>query len=130
MRDQPELLKDDADSPPQLGQLPARGRREVAAEERDETARRTLGEIDKLQKARFAGPARAGEEREGAGAKRQRDVAQHLRPFAVPLADVLESNHRDDLARKIAWRRRCVQSAVFGTLLVAPPSAEYKGIRV
>ena len=114
MLDQPEILEDDADPPPERRHLSPRRGRDLAAEERDQAARGTLGEIDQLQQARFAGAAGAGEEVEGAGLEMERDIAEYFRPRAVSHPDILETNQvrASILARPLTPRGRLCMSGM------------------
>ena len=75
MRDQPEILEDDADPPAEAGQALARHGDDVLAEQADQPAARPLREIEQLEQRGLARARRAGEEIEAALAQRESEIA-------------------------------------------------------
>src|SRR5258708_8350232 len=118
MRDEAEILEHDADAPAQCRQLLARRRREIPAEQRDESARWPLGQVDELEQTRFAGPTRPGQEVEAAWPQLHGDVAPDLPPGALAHADILEANQ--DLACLSCCRPRRANIARRGQARPAP----------
>ena len=117
MRHQPKILEDDADLAPERRQIAARQPGEVLAEQRDEPARRMLGEADQAQQRRLAGARGSGEEMERARRQVQGDVAQHLGSEAVAHADILEAHHGSAKMTRRARGRKAARR------LASPPGA-------
>src|SRR6185312_2275363 len=146
MFDQAEILEHDADLAAQRRQLAPGRRGDVATEQRDEAARRPLGQIHELQQAGLAGAAGPGEEVEGTGCELHADVAQHLGPRAIPHADILETNqgarspsHRgashhappgqDGTMRRFASSRAGASAPAAPAVRAAPPPAPAGRVR-
>ncbi len=83
-----EVLEDDADGPPQLGDLPLRDRGHVAPADQDLPLRRQLLAEHELQEGGLARPRGPGEEAELALVDVQRDVGQRRGLPVVLLVDV------------------------------------------
>ena len=116
MRDQPEILEDDADPPAEAGQAAARHGDDVLAEQADQAAARAQREIEQLQQRGLAGARRAGEEIEAALAQRESEIGQGLGAGAVAQPDIFELDDRSAalsaaspdipmLAIACTWRR-------------------------
>src|SRR5262249_37048063 len=90
--EQPEVLKYDADAPPQVRERILRQRRDVVAEYRDEDARRSQREKQQPQQRGFAGARRPGQELERVGLDLEIEVAQNLAPEPVAQSDVFEAD--------------------------------------
>lgn len=90
MRDQPEILEDDADTAAKSGQARARHRHRILAEQADDAAAGALRKVEKLQQRRLAGAACPGQEIEGAAGQREADVGQRFLPGAVPQPNIFE----------------------------------------
>ena len=104
--DQPEILEDDADTPPQRGSGGAVQRRYIAVEQRQTTTRGTLRQGHDAQEGCLADAARPGQEAEIAGRQGQRYVVQQLGAVIPPLADMFEPDHRPLRRRRSPGRRR------------------------
>jgi hypothetical protein len=100
MREQPEILVDDADAPAQQGGFPARDAGGMDAQNIDPAKMRMLGQIHQFQHAGLAGARGAGQPAEAA----IRDIEGHGRDHihrgggAFPLMpvfqpDIVESDH-------------------------------------
>ena len=103
MGDEPEILEDDADPPPEAGQALPRHGDDVLAEQFDQAAARPLGEVEELEERGLARARRAGEEVEAAVAQREAEVRQRLRSRAIAQPDIVEL---DDAAARVQTRLR------------------------
>ncbi len=115
MRDEPELLEDDADPPPEAGQAAARHGDDILAEQPDQAAAWPLGEVEELEERRLARTRGAGQEVEAALAQRKAEVRQRLGARAVAQAHIVElddtacgaqppASARTQARRSMAWR--------------------------
>ena len=93
MVEQPEILIDDADAPPDIGQFVARDGGEVPLEDIDQAPGRPMGQIHQFQQGRLARPACPHQEVKGARFQFERDIAQDFGARAIPHADIFEPNH-------------------------------------
>ena len=94
MRDQPEILEDDADPAAKAGQAAARHGDDVLAEQADQPTARPQGEIEQLQQRGLAGAGGAGEEVEAAVAQRESEIGQRFGAGAVAQPDIFELDDR------------------------------------
>jgi len=90
MVDQPKILKDDADAPPQRRQNAPGRRRDVVAEKRYQSARRALGKIHQAQQRRFARAAGAGQKVKRPRLQAKGNVMEDFLSKTVSHADVLK----------------------------------------
>ena len=91
--EQPEILKDDTDPPPQIGAAVLAQRRRILIEHADQAARRPQRQQHQPQQRGLAGARRAGEELEGMPVDPEIEVAQHLGAKPIAQADILEPDH-------------------------------------
>ena len=117
MRDQPEILEDDADPPPEAGQAAARHGDDVLAEQPDQAAARPQREIEQFEQRGLAGARRAGEEVEAALAQREardrtgsrrrcRSAARHFRTGRSIRSRSAPASPAQDALPAMAWPRR------------------------
>src|SRR5690606_1905285 len=92
--EQPEILEHHADLAAHGRHRAPRQGRDVAAEQGDQSPRRTMREEQELQQRRLPSAADAGEKMERPRLQREGQVAQNLRTHPVAHADVLESDNR------------------------------------
>src|SRR5262249_25658258 len=118
--DQPEILEDHADRPPQIGDLAARDGRDVAAVDHDLPRARDLLAEDHPQQRGLAGAAGAGEEDELPAGDVERHLVEGGLAPGVLLADVEEldqGDRRRGYSRTGSCSRACRMSCctVFGS---------------
>jgi hypothetical protein len=94
MVEQPEFLKNDADTPAQARQVLAVGRCDVMAEHGNQPARGLVGQKHEFQERGLAGPGRAGKKMKRPRLQVKRDIAQDFRSHAVAHAHIFESHHK------------------------------------
>src|SRR3546814_11423521 len=93
MRDQAEILKDDADTAAESGQAVARHRAQILAEQAHDAAARPLREIEHPKQRGLARARCAGQEIKTARPKVEADIAQLLAAGTVTTTDLVEHAH-------------------------------------
>ena len=93
MVEQPEILEHDADAPPQCRQRVLAERRDIVAEQRDQSARGPQRQEQQAQEGGLAGARRAGEKLERLRVDAKGQIAQDLGTEAVAQPYMLEPNH-------------------------------------
>jgi len=91
--EQAEILEYDADALAKSGQGLALHRRNIGAEQRNQTPGRAQREKEQAQQAGLAGTRRSGEKMKRAPRDVERNVAQHFRPHAVAQPHIFKSDH-------------------------------------
>src|SRR6516165_7982234 len=91
--EQAEILKHDADAPPQRRQRVLAQRGDIVAEQRDQPARGPQREEQQTQKRGLAGARGAGEELKRMRIDAKRKIPQDLGPYAIAQSYVLEPDH-------------------------------------
>src|SRR5499426_616883 len=91
--EQAEILKHDADAPPQRGQRVLAEGSDIVAEQRDQSARGPQREKQQTQKRGLAGTRGPGEELERTLIDTERKIAQDLGTKLVAQAHVFEPDH-------------------------------------
>lgn len=94
MRDQPKVLKNDADAAAKARQALAGERHHILSEQPDDAATGALGEVEELQQRRLARARRAGQEIEAAAMQREADVGQRFAVQTIAQADIFELDDR------------------------------------
>ena len=117
VRDQPEVLENDADPPAEGGKQLARGVAELLVEQADAPARRPLGEVEQFQQRRLARARRPGEEIEAAAREPEIEVAQHFGIGAVAQPDAIEFDYGRQLAPPMS-----LKLVACGRRLANPPA--------
>ena len=102
MRDQAEILEDDADPPAEARQPVARHGDDILAEQADQAAAGAKREIEELQQRRLAGAGRAGEEVEAAFAQGEGEIGQGLGAGAVAQPDIFKLDDRSACIQRSA----------------------------
>jgi hypothetical protein len=92
MVQQAEVLKDDADAPPEIRALTRRILGDISSEKIDEAARWPERHEQHAQKRRLSRAGRSGEEVKRAGMQVKIYVAQDFLASPVTETDILESN--------------------------------------
>ena len=94
MVEQAEILKHDADAPPQRRQRVLAQRGDIVAEQRDQPARGPQREEQQPQKRGLTGARGAGEELERTLIDTERKIAQDLGTEAIAQSHVFETDHQ------------------------------------
>ena len=90
MPDQAEILENDPDAPPKVGQDIARSVRQILIEQLDPAAGRSAGQVQKLEQGCFPRTGRSGQEIESALCEPEIEVAKYFRPRAVTQTNTVE----------------------------------------
>src|SRR5207244_1370333 len=99
MRDQPEILENDADAAAKAGQAGARHGDDILAEQTDQPPARAQGEIEELEQGGLAGARRAGQKIKAAVAKRKSKIGQGFSAGAIAQPDIFELDYRSRAQR-------------------------------
>ena len=91
LRQQAEILEDDADAPPQQSKCRPRRRADVGAEQDQPAAAGPGCHVENPQQRRLARAAGANQEMERARCQVHRDLVEDLRPRPVAQGDLVEA---------------------------------------
>src|SRR5262249_31699720 len=91
--EQPEILKHDADAPPQRSEVVLAERGGIVAEQRDQPPRGPQRKEQQTQKRGLAGARGAGEELKRTRLDANRKLPARLGPLAIAQPSVLEPDH-------------------------------------
>jgi hypothetical protein len=94
VRDQPEILEDDADAAAEAGQALTRQRHHILPEQADDAAARPLGKVEELQERGLSRARCAGQEIEAAAMQGEADVRQRFTVQTIAQADIFELDDR------------------------------------
>ena len=92
MIEEPEILKNDPDAPPEVGALACRILGYISSEKVYKSACGAVRHIEESKKRGFASARSSGQKMKRSGQQMEVDIAQNLLPHSVAEADILETN--------------------------------------